>query len=62
MIRHTSASPLEAGVKVADYCDPSSVGTLTHAKSLVICVESAFATMSEQFIIADCFLCFDEDN
>jgi hypothetical protein len=32
--------PLRACVKVVDCCDPSSIGTLTCAKSLVICVAS----------------------
>jgi hypothetical protein len=27
-------------VKVVDYCDPFFAGKLTHAKSLVTCVES----------------------
>jgi hypothetical protein len=39
--------PLRACVKVADYCDPSSAGTLTCIKSLETCIESAFATVSE---------------
>jgi hypothetical protein len=58
MIRHASAGPLNAYMQVADSCDPSSAGTLTHAKSLVACVESVFATVPEQFAIADCFLSF----
>jgi hypothetical protein len=52
-----SADPLKACVKVADYCDPSSTGTLTCLKSLVMCVESVFATVSEQFAIADLLFC-----
>jgi hypothetical protein len=62
MIGHVSASPLRACVKVADCYDPSSAGKLTCTKSLVTCVESSFATVSEQFAIADCFLCFGEDD
>jgi hypothetical protein len=50
--------PLRAYVKVADYCNPSSAGTITCVKSLVTCVESIFAIVSEQFIIADCCLLF----
>jgi hypothetical protein len=34
MSGHESAGPLRACVKVADYCDPSSAGTLTCIKSL----------------------------
>jgi hypothetical protein len=34
-------------VKVADYCDPFSTGTLTCVKSLETFVESAFATVPE---------------
>jgi hypothetical protein len=49
-------------VKVADCYDPSSAGKPTCTKSLVMCVESSFATVSEQFAIADCFLCFGEDD
>jgi hypothetical protein len=50
--------PLRAYVKVADYCNPSSAGTITCVKSLVTCVESIFAIVSEQFTIADCCLLF----
>jgi hypothetical protein len=32
--------PLRACVNAVDYCNSSSVGTLTHAKSLVMCVET----------------------
>jgi hypothetical protein len=38
LIGHASAGPLRACVKVTDCCDPSAIGTLTHAKSLVMCV------------------------
>jgi hypothetical protein len=31
-------------MKVADYCDPSSVGTLTHVNSLEYVCECVFAT------------------
>jgi hypothetical protein len=48
MSQHESAGPLRACVKVADYCDPSSAGTLTCVKSLEMCVESAFATVSKR--------------
>jgi hypothetical protein len=36
MIGHTSAGPLRACVKVVDYCDPSSTGILTCAKSCLL--------------------------
>jgi hypothetical protein len=62
MSGHESVEPLRAYVKVADYCDLSSAGILTCVKSLVTCVESVFATVYEQFAIADCHLCFGEDE
>jgi hypothetical protein len=62
MSGHASAGPLRACVKVANYCDPSSAGTLPCVKSLVTCVESVFATVYEQLAIADCCLCFGEDD
>jgi hypothetical protein len=62
MIGHVSAGPLRACVKVANCCDPSSTGTLTCVKSLETCAESAFATVSERFAIANCFFGFGEDN
>jgi hypothetical protein len=34
MSGHASAGPLRACVKVTDYCDPSSAGTLTCVESL----------------------------
>jgi hypothetical protein len=34
MSGHESAGPVWACVNVNDYCDPSSVGTLTHVKSI----------------------------
>jgi hypothetical protein len=37
--------PLRACVKVVDYYDPSSAGTLTCVKLLETCVESTFATV-----------------
>jgi hypothetical protein len=37
--------PLRACVKVADYCDPSSAGTLTYVKMIETCVVSVFATV-----------------
>jgi hypothetical protein len=37
---------------------PFSACTLTCVKSLVTCVESVFATITERFTIADCFLLF----
>jgi hypothetical protein len=40
MIGHASAGPLRECVKVTNCYDPSSAGTLTHAKSLITCVES----------------------
>jgi hypothetical protein len=39
-------NPLTACVKVIDYCDPFSAGTLTCAKTFVT-VLRAFATVSE---------------
>jgi hypothetical protein len=42
MSGHESAGPLRARVKVADYCGPSYVGTLTYVKSLETFCESAF--------------------
>jgi hypothetical protein len=39
--------PLRACVKVADYCDSSSICTLTCVKSLEIFCERVFATVSE---------------
>jgi hypothetical protein len=50
--------PLRACVKVVVYCDPSSAGTLTCIKLLETFCESAFATLSERFAIADCFFLF----
>jgi hypothetical protein len=47
MSGHESAGPLRAYVKVADYYDPSSTGTLTYVKSLETFVENAFTTVSE---------------
>jgi hypothetical protein len=32
MSGHESASPLWVYIKIDDYCDPSSTGTLTHVK------------------------------
>jgi hypothetical protein len=58
MREHKSAGPLRACVKVADYCDSCSTGTLTCVKSF----ESAFPNVSEQFVIEDCFFSFGEDN
>jgi hypothetical protein len=34
MIRHFGAGPIWASVKGDDNCDPSSIGTLTHIKSI----------------------------
>jgi hypothetical protein len=50
--------PLRASVKVADYCDPSSVGTLTCFKTVETCVDSAFATVCVRSAIAGRFLLF----
>jgi hypothetical protein len=47
--------PLRACVNVDNYCDPSSVGILTCVKMIEMCIESAFATLSERFAVADCF-------
>jgi hypothetical protein len=58
MSGHVSAGPLRACVEVVDYCDLSSVGTLTHVKMIEMCVESAFATERMRSTIAGCFLLF----
>jgi hypothetical protein len=51
--------PLRACVNVvASYCDPSFPSILTYVKSLVMYVESIFATVSEQFAVVDCCLLF----
>jgi hypothetical protein len=50
--------PLRVCVKVADYYDPSSVGTLTCVKTIEMCVEGAFATICVRSTIAGCFLLF----
>jgi hypothetical protein len=42
-------------VNDADYCDPSSAGTLNCIKMIETCVESVFATVSKQFTIVDHF-------
>jgi hypothetical protein len=64
---HESASPLgawvgtkvldllRACVNVADSRDLSSIGILTCVKSIKTCVQSAFATVSEQFVPVDHF-------
>jgi hypothetical protein len=50
--------PLLIWVKNDDWFDPSSAGTLTHIKTIEMCVESTFATVYLQSAIADCFLLF----
>jgi hypothetical protein len=50
--------PLRDCVKVADYYDSSSAGTLTCVKTIETCVESAFATVCVRSAIASCFLLF----
>jgi hypothetical protein len=62
MSGHESTSPLRAYVKVDDYCDPFSIGTLTHVKMLETCVEGSFATECVQSAIAGHFFCFGEDD
>jgi hypothetical protein len=50
--------PLRACVKVADYCDPSSVGTLTRVKSLEMFVRvlvPPYPNDSQYQIISFCF-------
>jgi hypothetical protein len=42
--------------------DPSSIGTLTFAKSIETCVESDFATAYARSAIADRFFCFCDDD
>jgi hypothetical protein len=59
---HKSAGPLRVCVNIADCCDPSSAGTLTCIKSLKMFYESTFATVSEQFAIADRFFLFGDDD
>jgi hypothetical protein len=54
--------PLRVCVKVTDYYDPSSAGTLTCVKSLETFCESNYATVSEWFAIAGHFFCFGEDG
>jgi hypothetical protein len=49
---------LRACVKVANYCDPSSAGTLTCVKIIEICIESALATVCVRSVIAGYFLLF----
>jgi hypothetical protein len=44
MIGHFSVGPIWACVKVDDYCDPSSIDTLTHVKVLEHVCECVFAT------------------
>jgi hypothetical protein len=56
MSGHESVGPLK-GIFY-----PSSTGTLTFTGSIETCVESDFATISEQFRIADSFFCFGEDG
>jgi hypothetical protein len=51
-------NPLRACVKVADYCDPSSAGSLTCVKMIETCVESTFATVCVRSAIAGCILLF----
>jgi hypothetical protein len=53
---------LWACVKVAYCCDLTITGTLTHVKSLEMCVESAFVTVFEQFTVAGRFFYFCEDG
>jgi hypothetical protein len=45
-------------VKNDDWCDPSSISTLTHVKMIEACIESTFATVCVQSAIAGCFLLF----
>jgi hypothetical protein len=58
MSEYFGTGPLWTWVKIDDWCDPSSAGTLTHVKTIETCVESAFATICVQFAIAGCFLLF----
>jgi hypothetical protein len=41
--------------------DPFSIGTLTFVRMIETFVESAFVTVSERFVVADCFFSFGED-
>jgi hypothetical protein len=56
MSGHASAGPLK------DMFYPSSAVTLTFTRSIEMCVESNFATISERFAIAGRFFCFGEDG
>jgi hypothetical protein len=53
---------LRACVNVADYYDTSFACTLTFVRAIEAGVESSFATEHMWFAIADCFLCFGEDD
>jgi hypothetical protein len=46
MSEHESASPLWVCVKIDDYYDPSSAGTMTHIKMLENICGRAFVTDS----------------
>jgi hypothetical protein len=50
--------PLWTWVKIDDWFDPSSTGTLTCVKMIETCVENAFVTVCVQSAIAGCFLLF----
>jgi hypothetical protein len=58
MSGHESAGPLRACVKVDEYCDLFSKGTLTCVKTIETCVESAFPTERVRSVVAGCFLLF----
>jgi hypothetical protein len=57
-------SPLDGDVSeklMMGMLDPFSAGTLTFVRTIETFVESAFATVPERFIVADCFISFGED-
>jgi hypothetical protein len=45
-------------VKIDDWCDPSSAGTLTRVKTIETCLESTSGTVCVQSAIAGCFILF----
>jgi hypothetical protein len=62
MSEYFGIGPLWTWVKNDDRCDPSSVATLTHVKTIETCVESASATVCVQSATTGCFLLFGEDG
>jgi hypothetical protein len=58
MSGYFNTDPLWAWVKNDYWFYPSSAGTLTHVKTIETCVESIFATVCVQSVIAGCILLF----